>query len=343
MVVRASVKIDSLNGRFASEFQAVANRVFQTEKFKATKEAVLAFEGIVFFSVGTTLMQIGESFFAICCFVVMGFLLFAKALTLNGWAKNLAGCAGAVILSGILITITVLHKPDMEPWSNLQKFGTRSPHPTPAIPETPISFRLGCNLYGLPIHIQGGSSIHILRITPGTLIPTNDQHIIPDQGSFETITAEVDKPRDYPSEDNGRWLTKDELTESLKKGRGANPFISKCTLTSYTSATLDDIVAVLLVDTRDEKHHSYWVPFDPIMSSKSYEFYVISPCTSGVIPQMVQWNPTVLVRVLGESKIKTVPLRFEKQVFPPQLLAGSFGPSSFLWDGVGECKWDRNP
>lgn len=120
-IERASVKIDRLNERFAVGFQAFVNGAFQTERFRATKEAVLALEGIALFSVGATLMQIGEWFFAVCLFVVLGFLLFAKALTLNGWIKNIAGCIGAVALSGVLIAITALHKPDSEPWSNLQK------------------------------------------------------------------------------------------------------------------------------------------------------------------------------------------------------------------------------
>jgi hypothetical protein len=92
---------------------------------KATRNAVLAAEGVVLFGIGATLMQIGEWFFAICCFFFLGVLLFAKALTLDHWAKKLAGCFGAVVLSALLIVITDLRKPDSERWSNLQKLGHR--------------------------------------------------------------------------------------------------------------------------------------------------------------------------------------------------------------------------
>jgi hypothetical protein len=115
---RMSAKVDRLNDQAAATIQAFVNRVFQTERFRATKEAVLAVEGAALLSIGTTLMQIGESFFAICAFILLGFLLFAKALTANSWVKNLAGCASSVILIAGLITITCLHKPDSEPSSS---------------------------------------------------------------------------------------------------------------------------------------------------------------------------------------------------------------------------------
>lgn len=126
MFRRASAAIDRRNDWFAGIIQTFVNRAFQTEKFRATKEAMLAVEGIALFSIGTTLMQIGEWFLAICAFVVLGFLLFAKALTLGHWAKNAAGCIGAVVLAAFLVTITALHKPESEPWSNLQKMRHRA-------------------------------------------------------------------------------------------------------------------------------------------------------------------------------------------------------------------------
>ena len=205
----------------------------------------------------------------------------------------------------------------------------------------PVSFRLGGEWDHIPIHIPVASDIHVLRIWPGTLIPTNSQNVFLDRGSFETISANEDKPLDWPTKKDGRWMTKRELESWLKSGRGIpNPAAFKCTMSSYTSETLDEIVAVLLVDTPDKKRHSYWVPFDPIMSGKSYTFYVIFPCSSGVIPELVQWGDTAIVRVLGEGMIRKVPLRYEKQPWPSQLLSPALGPSIFIWNGIGECKWD---
>ena len=118
---RMSVGIDQINGRFAALFQGIVNKTFQTDRFKATKEAVLAAEGLVLISFGATAMQIGEWLSAIFLFVMVGFIFFAKALTLDHWVKNVLGCLGAVLLSALLIAVTVLHKPATDPWSNLQK------------------------------------------------------------------------------------------------------------------------------------------------------------------------------------------------------------------------------
>lgn len=114
--------IDRLNERIATHFQDWVRRVFQTEKFTATRRAILALEGIVLFGLGATLMQIGEWLLAIAVFVLLGFLLMAKSLTWNThWAlRSLAFLCSIALCTG-LIAITTLHKPENEPWTNLQK------------------------------------------------------------------------------------------------------------------------------------------------------------------------------------------------------------------------------
>jgi hypothetical protein len=87
----------------------------------ATRSAVLAAEGVALFGIGATLMQISEWFFAVFTFVALGILLFAKSLTASHWAKSVALCTLSILLATVLIAITVLHKPDSEPWSNLQR------------------------------------------------------------------------------------------------------------------------------------------------------------------------------------------------------------------------------
>jgi hypothetical protein len=215
------------------------------------------------------------------------------------------------------------------------------PAPQPTPPPIPISFRLGCEWGHIPIHIPAASTIHILRLYPGTLIPENAQHLLQDQGSFEDVSAEADQSMDWPRERDGKWMSRHEMEKWMKSGHDMpNPLAFKCTMTSYTSSTLDDIVTQLLIDTPDKKRHAYWVPFDPIMSGHSYTFYVVSVCSSGVIPELVQWNDFAIVRVLGEEKPRRVPLRYEKRNWPSQLIP-AFGPSSFVWNGIQNCQWDQ--
>ena len=88
---------------------------------KATRSAVLAAEGVALFGIGATLMQISEWFFAVFIFVALGILLVAKSLTASHWLKIVVGCVLSISLAMVLIAITVLHKPESEPWTNLQK------------------------------------------------------------------------------------------------------------------------------------------------------------------------------------------------------------------------------
>ena len=132
-----SARVDWFNDWVASIIQLFINKVFPSERIKATREAVLAVEGVVLFSIGATLMQIGEWFFAICAFVALGFLLFAKSLTASHLLNKLLGCVGSILLSGALIAITALHKPGSEPWSNLQKIVHRQQLNEPGPPALP--------------------------------------------------------------------------------------------------------------------------------------------------------------------------------------------------------------
>jgi hypothetical protein len=127
-------------------------------------------------------------------------------------------------------------------------------------------------------------------------------------------------------------------TEIKKQNSLPTPYAYKCSITSYSTATLDEIVAFLLIDTPDKVRHTYGVPFDPLMAGKSYNFYMVNVCSSGVIPETIQWATATRVHVLGEQKDREVPLRYEKRNWPTALVP-MFGPSQFIWTGIGECKW----
>ena len=139
-------------------------------------------------------------------------------------------------------------------------------NPTPSV--LPISFRLGCQWDHIPIHIGAASTIHVIRLYRGTLIPVNCKMTIPDQGSSEDISSSADASLDWPSDHDGKWMTKDDFGKSINDGHGIpNSWAFKCTMTSYSAPILDEILAFLIIDTPDKQRHTYKVPFDPITSS----------------------------------------------------------------------------
>jgi hypothetical protein len=221
-----------------------------------------------------------------------------------------------------------------------------APQSTP--PPIPISFRLGCELDHIPIHIPVASTIHVLRLHPAVLYGNPR---IPDLGVFENISSLSEKPMDWPNKMNGRWMTKKEMKESWSSGAPSTPYASNCTLTSYSpQVTLDEIIAYLLIDIPDTtkpkssnpalKRLSFPITFDPLMSGHSFHFYVVNTCSSGVIPMTVQWGDSAIVRVSGEQISRKVPLRFERLNFPSQLLM-VMGAASFIWNDLHDCQWDR--
>lgn len=207
--------------------------------------------------------------------------------------------------------------------------------PVPAL--VPISFRLGCEWDHIPIQIPAASTIHVIRVHPG-LLRANPN--ILDLGVFQDISSTPTAALDWPSERDGRWMTRTEIQKLIADKKGfPTPLAFRCTLSSYGAVTLDEIVVPLLVDTPDGKRHSYPIAFDPLMSGHTFSFYVVSACSSGVTPTLVQWDDYATVRVLGEQKTRRVALRYEKRNWPSQLL--SFQGSNFVWNGLENCQWDE--
>ena len=215
--------------------------------------------------------------------------------------------------------------------------------------EIPISFRMGCEWGSLPIHIRAASTIHVIRLHPSVL---DINRRFPGTGVFENITAPAGKSVDWPTKANGRWMTQKELDDAFASGSPHFPYASKCVLTSYSPGiTLDEITANLLIDIPDTtkpksipepfKRFSFPISFNPLMSGRSFEFYIVNTCSSGAIPSVIQWGDSARVQVLGEQDSRQVPLRFEKLNFPSQLLSGSLGATNFIWSDLHNCQWEK--
>ena len=209
---------------------------------------------------------------------------------------------------------------------------------TPANPPTPVpvSITLGCGWDHIPIHIPSNFTIHVMRLSPAILYGNPS---IPSVGVFDPVSA-GESAMDWPSKRDGRWMTREEFHRALtEQGWMPTPYAFNCTLTNFSSVTLEEISATLIVDTVDKKRHLFPIKFDPLMSGHSFPFYVVNVCSSGVTATMVQWGDRASVRPLGEDKSRIVSLNFEKRSWPSELMV--LGGSSFLWSGMQNCTWDR--
>ena len=161
---------------------------------------------------------------------------------------------------------------------------------------------------------------------------------------------------DWPTDQQGRWMTTKEFDDATAAGTMPLPYASKCTLTSYGQTTLDEIVATLIVSLPDKTKPKSSSPipvtnlyfpivFDPLMSGQSFQFYLVNTCSSGVIPLIDQWGDYVTIRVLGESEPRTVPLRYQRTSLPAplQLIMATMGPTSFIWNDLHDCQWEKKP
>ncbi len=278
-----------------------------------------------FFSVrGVVHMLTSRIFLGVAC--VTAWLLLVLIGRIFGWSKL------SILLCATVLIIAALVLDSMFPMPNkIQK--------ARVMPDL-ISFRMGCEWKSLPIHVPAGTTVHVIRVYELTLNAAKAKAF--DIGVFESVSAKPDSAIDWPSpKRDGRWMTHKEVNDKKKSGSMPNSLMSKCTLTSYSNVTVDDIATTLLVDTPDKHRHAYSVPFNPLMAGQSFSFYLVNVCSSGVIPILVQWDDFATVRVLGEEQWRKVPLRYERNQVPSQLVATFIGPSSFLWNGVESCKWNN--
>jgi hypothetical protein len=103
-------------------------------KLGTTTRRVLQVEFGILFTFGFTMIQIGEYFFALVFWLVLACIWVFKACDWQGVNSYgitvfLKAChvICALLICTVLITITVLKKPDDEPWSSLQKLWVPSP------------------------------------------------------------------------------------------------------------------------------------------------------------------------------------------------------------------------
>lgn len=308
------------------------------QRLGLSSKIVIGAEIVSFFGIGGLMLELGQYFIAVLVWLVIGFMGVSKAFHWSGIEGNekatrsvrMAWVVGAFLGCAFLVTATNLSRGDRS-W-----FGIPKKVITTAMLD-PVSFRLGCELDRIPITVPAASTIHVIRVHPGLL---SRNPTILDQGLFQDISSSATVTTDWPSKLDGRWMSTIEIHKfAVDKHILPYPFASRCTLSSYGAGTLDEIVVPLLVDTPDGKRHSYPVAFDPLMSGHSFLFYIVSACSSGVIPTLVQWDDYATVHVLGEQKTRRVPVRYEKRNWPSQLLA--FGGSSFVWNGLNNCQWDE--
>lgn len=200
---------------------------------------------------------------------------------------------------------------------------------------SPVSVFIACTTEYLPLHIPANTSINFMRVYPSDL---RAHMVIPMIGVFNKVSA-GDQEMEWPSERDGRWMTVQENQSSAAKSGYLHwPFASKCEITNYGHETLESIEAYLGVETPDGKRHVYPIPFDPLVSTKPFRFYVINACSSGVVPKFVSWANEATVKVVGEALPRPITLQFGKAMEPNEIVFPLPGGSSFLWNGLPGCE-----
>jgi hypothetical protein len=251
---------------------------------------------------------------------ILGVFLFTRLLA--RWRKTFFGASTVII-----VLFAVL----LDWWAPKPK---EVPNPDPQPKEgAPVSLSMGCTSENIPLHIPANTTIHIMRINPSL----RGNPTIPDIGVFHEISS-GEKPIDWPSKREGRWMTPSEKQAVFQTLRQfATPWARKCEITSYGNATLEETDAYLLVDMPDKQRHGYRIPFNPLIFGKTFTFYMINTCSSGIVPLFMQWADQATVRVVGEETERRVPLQFEKTNWPSQLQV-PMGASAFLWNDVPSCE-----
>jgi len=246
--------------------------------------------------------------------------LFLKKGNIYFWIGTVA-----VILSGI----------GLDWWAPRPK---ETPPPPPP-PISPVSIYISCDFDNLPLKIPPDSTIHVIMLNPGTL---HEEPTIPGYGVIEDISSPSGESMEWPGELQGRWMTQSESKEVMKKAEGLpNPYAYKCTVSSYGSVIVENLVLALIVETQDKRQRAYPVVFDPLVANYSFTFHVINMCSSGQLPVDVQWGTQVQFHVLGESTRRVAPLHFARRSSVGNWLMLFPGPSAFLWNGMQACHWDK--
>jgi len=328
----ASARLGSIN-------EAIAR------KFNTNREIVFRFEVGGLSALGFTLMQIGEWAAAVACWVLVGAVLFIKALAWKGISERkrltvflrAISSVGALGLSVLLIMVTTLRKPETEPWTNLQKLHKAAAiaenQPANTQPVDNVAVYLECQWGQYPIKIPPGATIHVMRLHPALLKGSPSFGAI---GVFHDVIA-TNEAVTWPSKPDGAWPSRAESMESLKKGVTQAPFMFKCDLSSFGKSAVEDISIPMLVrpNQAGAKGRVYQVVFDPLLTGSHFPFYVVNYCQEQIY---VTWPDSLRVHVLGEDAYRTVPLKMIKRDWPGNLMI--FMPAGFKWNtGTQGCNW----
>jgi len=211
--------------------------------------------------------------------------------------------------------------------------------PAPPVSAALILPTMGCEVGVLPIHLPPASTINVIRLSPGVL---KGNPKFPTVGVFEHVGSSPIRSRDWPSKNEGRYMTDTERRKVIAADGIPLPYFLKCDMTNNGNVTLEETIATLLVDTTENEtteRHRYKVSFDPLLAAHSFQFYLVPVCSEGVLPSLVQWDDDprqAMVHVLGEEQSRKVSLRIEKRASPFDLFLMS-GVSLFVWNDIKNC------
>ena len=195
-----------------------------------------------------------------------------------------------------------------------------------------IAVYMECQWSHYPVTIPPTSTVHVLRLHPDFLKGNPSFRA---EGIFHDFTA-GDKALTWPSVSDGKWPSKAEAFEAMKKGIMQSPFLFKCDLKSFGKTTIEEVSIPMWVRPmeKDAKGRVYQIPFDPLTTGMDFPFYVVNYCSSQIY---VTWPDTLRVHVLGEPDNRVVPLKMIKRDWPGDLMI--FMPSAFKWSGIQNCDW----
>jgi hypothetical protein len=210
----------------------------------------------------------------------------------------------------------------------------------PSLPIEQEAIYLECYPDSLPIHIPPSSTIHVIQLHPG-LLKANPT--FPTMGVIHDVSASSQKEREWPSTSEGKWATKKEFEQDVKKQKfpQSSPFIYKCSASS--SRSVDDASIQMTVSTVEigqksgppqSNFHTYRIAIDPLTPGMSFSFYIVDVCPDSLF---VTWSETASVHVLDETSNRQVALKIIKREWPGSVMM--FFPPGFHWNGIQACDW----
>lgn len=279
---------------------------------------------------GVSLMQIGEWFLAITCWVVLGFLGTSRAI--GWWGESSADrkrdpliikvprAALWIFLCVLAITITHLRKPEGEPWTNLQKLRPRHTEVAESRqeqPPAPVSLWVDCDMQQFPMSINAGGSIHVLLLHPRAI--THKEPLF-------DVLAFTDKAKKWPSEQDAKFVPLNVGDRVIKSFLG-----ERCTVKKYGTPVVDNISLPIVW----EGSQVYFVSVDPLDSSSfsEFTFYLVNGCP--YTPYLGKIASPATAHILGETGWRNIEVHAPPRGLPALFLS----PTYYHWlnPNVSDC------